>query len=136
MRRFPGISRIIMRSLIGKPATLMYPKRKRTYTAATRGWVENDIKRCIFCRLCERNCPTTAIEASKERKDWQIDSLRCCLCRRCVEVCPVSARIFGDRNDKQSLISQFIQNHRVQVLRPETGNAPNVFYVGIDKDVS
>ena len=96
MRRFPGISRIIMRSLIGKPATLMYPKRKRTYTAATRGWVENDIKRCIFCRLCERNCPTTAIEASKERKDWQIDSLRCCLCRRCVEVCPVKCLSMHD----------------------------------------
>jgi hypothetical protein len=24
----------------------------------------------------------------------------------------------------------------VQVLRPETGNAPNVFYVGIDKEVN
>jgi hypothetical protein len=24
----------------------------------------------------------------------------------------------------------------VQVLRPETGNAPNVYYVGIDKEVS
>ena len=39
-------------------------------------------------------------------------------------------------NDKQSPISQFIRNNRVQVLRPETGNAPNVFYVGIDKEVS
>ena len=54
----------------------------------------------------------------------------------CVEVCPVGARIFGDRNDKQSAISQFIQNNRVSVLKRETGNAPNVFYVGIDKDVS
>jgi Fe-S-cluster-containing dehydrogenase component len=54
----------------------------------------------------------------------------------CVEVCPVGARIFGDRNDQQSVISQFIHNNRVQVLRPETGNAPNVFYVGIDEDVN
>ena len=54
----------------------------------------------------------------------------------CVEVCPVGARVFGDRNDKQSPISLFIRNNRVQVLRPETGNAPNVFYVGIDKEVS
>src|SRR6266540_4099832 len=49
---------------------------------------------------------------------------------------PVGARIFGDRNDKQSPISQFIQNNQVQVLKRETGNAPNVFYVGIDKEVS
>ena len=49
---------------------------------------------------------------------------------------PISARIFGYRNDKQSPISQFIKNNRVEVLRPDTGNAPNVFYVGIDKEVS
>jgi tetrathionate reductase subunit B len=54
----------------------------------------------------------------------------------CVEVCPVGARLFGDRNDPQSPISLFIRNNRVQVLRPETGNAPNVFYVGIDKEVA
>ncbi|HAR95352.1 MAG TPA: 4Fe-4S ferredoxin [Deltaproteobacteria bacterium] len=88
MKRFPGISRTIMRSLIGKPATLMYPKRKRIYASATRGRVENEIEECIFCRLCEKNCPTGALSASKEKKEWQIDSLRCCLCRRCVEICP------------------------------------------------
>ena len=66
MRRFPGISKMIMRSLLGKPATLMYPQRKRTYTAATRGKVENEIEKCIFCRLCERNCPTAALLVSKE----------------------------------------------------------------------
>ncbi len=80
---------MLMKSLLGKPATLMYPQRKRTYTAATRGRVNNDIKRCIFCRLCERNCPTKALVVSKDKNEWEIDSLKCCLCRRCVEVCPV-----------------------------------------------
>ena len=89
MRRFPGISKTIIRSLVGKPATLMYPQRKRTYTVATRGKVENEIERCIFCRLCEKNCPTKALAVSKEKNQWEIDSLNCCLCRRCVEVCPV-----------------------------------------------
>ena len=89
MRRFPGISKMIMRSLLGKPATLMYPQRKRTYTAATRGKVENEIEKCIFCRMCERNCPTAALLVSKETNEWEIDSLKCCTCRRCVEVCPV-----------------------------------------------
>ena len=89
MRGFPGISRVIMKSLMGKPSTLMYPRRKRAYTAATRGWVENEIRRCIFCRLCEKNCPTKALAVSKEDREWRIDSLKCCYCRRCVEVCPV-----------------------------------------------
>ncbi|HET6490995.1 MAG TPA: 4Fe-4S binding protein [Syntrophales bacterium] len=87
--RFFGISKTITRSLLGKPATLMYPQRPRAYSAATRGMVKNEIEKCIFCRLCERNCPTAAIVVSKERKEWQIDSLKCCTCRRCVEVCPV-----------------------------------------------
>ena len=89
MGRFPGISRTLIRSLLGKPATLMYPQRKKTYTDATRGKVENEIERCIFCRLCEKNCPTKALAVSKEKNEWEIDSLKCCQCRRCVEVCPV-----------------------------------------------
>jgi Fe-S-cluster-containing dehydrogenase component len=54
----------------------------------------------------------------------------------CVDACPVGARIFGDLKDKGSPISLFIRNNRVQVLKPESGNAPNVFYIGIDKEVS
>ena len=88
MRGLPGISRVIVKSLFGKPSTLMYPLRKRTYPAATRGRVENEIRRCIFCRLCEKNCPTSALAVSKESRDWRIDSLKCCYCRRCVEICP------------------------------------------------
>ena len=87
--KFFGISKTITQSLFGKPSTLMYHQRPRAYSAATRGRVENEIEKCIFCRLCERNCPTDAIMVSKERKEWQIDSLKCCTCRRCVEVCPV-----------------------------------------------
>ena len=52
-----------------------------------------------------------------------------------MEVCPVEARMFGDLNDKESVVSRFIRDNRVQVLRPETGNAPNVYYIGLDKEV-
>jgi ech hydrogenase subunit F len=89
MKRFPPISHMIMKSLFGKPATLMYPQQKRTFTDATRGKVENEIEKCIFCRLCEKNCPTSALAVTKEKNEWDIDSLKCCQCRRCVEVCPV-----------------------------------------------
>jgi formate hydrogenlyase subunit 6/NADH:ubiquinone oxidoreductase subunit I len=87
--RFFGISKTITQSLFGKPATLMYPQRPRAYSDATRGKVENEIERCIFCRLCEKNCPTKALLVIKEKNEWDMDSLKCCQCRRCVEVCPV-----------------------------------------------
>jgi Fe-S-cluster-containing dehydrogenase component len=95
---------------------------------------------CIGCQYCVQACPYGARFFNEEKNvsdkcTWCYHRITKGLLPACVEVCPVGARIFGDRNDKQSQISQFIQNNRVQVLRPETGNAPNVFYVGIDKDV-
>ncbi len=105
------------------------------------GVVLIDHKYCIGCQYCVQACPYGArffneYKNVSDKCTWCYHRITKGLLPACVEVCPVGARIFGDRNDKQSAISQFIQNNRVQVLRPETGNAPNVFYVGIDKDVS
>lgn len=95
---------------------------------------------CIGCQYCVQACPYGARFFDERRNvtdkcTWCYHRITKGLKPACVEVCPTGARIFGDRNDKQSPISQFIQNNRVRVLKPETGNAPNVFYVGTDKDV-
>jgi Fe-S-cluster-containing dehydrogenase component len=104
------------------------------------GAVVIDHTYCIGCQYCVQACPYGARFFNEEKHvtekcTWCYHRITKGLQPACVEVCPVGARIFGDRNDKQSLISQFIQNNRVHVLRPETGNGPNVFYVGTDKDV-
>ncbi len=96
---------------------------------------------CIGCRYCVQACPYGARYFDEDRGvsdkcNWCYHRITKGLQPACVEVCPVGARVFGNLKDKESPISLFIRNNRVQVLRPETGNAPNVFYVGIDKEVN
>jgi len=85
------MTKTVAKNLVKGPATLMYPKRKRVFTKITRGSVEIDIQKCIFCGICSKRCPTYAIvvtKVTKECKEWEIDRLKCCACNLCVEVCP------------------------------------------------
>ncbi|MDE1989175.1 MAG: 4Fe-4S dicluster domain-containing protein [Betaproteobacteria bacterium] len=105
------------------------------------GVVLIDHSYCIGCQYCVQACPYGAREFNHamgvtDKCTWCYHRITKGLQPACVEVCPVEARVFGDRNDPESPISRFIKNNRVSVLKPYTGNAPNVFYVGIDKEVS
>ncbi|MBP1732290.1 MAG: ech hydrogenase subunit [Deltaproteobacteria bacterium] len=90
MRSFT-MTKTVIKNLLRGPATLMYPKKKRTFVPITRGRVDNDINTCIYCGLCSRRCPTYAIIVTKDSKEWQIDRLKCCTCNLCVEICPVKS---------------------------------------------
>jgi len=95
---------------------------------------------CIGCQYCVQGCPYGAryfLPAMRvtDKCTWCYHRITKGLQPACVEVCPVGARIFGDLRDRESPVSRFIRENRVEVLRPETGNAPNVFYIGINKDV-
>jgi tetrathionate reductase subunit B len=96
---------------------------------------------CIGCRYCIQACPYGARffreeEGVSDKCTWCYHRITKGLMPACVEVCPTSARVFGDLNDTSSPVSEFIRNNPVQVLKPESGNAPMCFYVGLDKDVS
>lgn len=91
------MAKTVTKNLLRGPATLMYPQRKRVFPEATRGRVEIDIEACIFCGMCNRRCPTYAIEVTKDDKQWQIDRLKCCACNLCVEICPKKCLSMGNQ---------------------------------------
>ena len=104
------------------------------------GVVVIDHTYCIGCQYCVQACSYGARFFNEEKHvtdkcTWCYHRITKGLQPACVEVCPVGARIFGDLRDKQSPVSLFIHNNRTRVLKPESGNAPNVYYVGLDKDV-
>jgi len=122
------------------PACVQVCPTGATYKTAD-GVVLIDHKYCIGCQYCVQACPYGARFFNEHKKvtdkcTWCYHRITKGMQPACVEVCPTGARVFGDRRDKESPISKFIRHNRTHVLRPESGNAPNVFYVGIDKDVS
>lgn len=107
---------------------------------AKDGTVLIDHEYCIGCQYCVQACPYgarffNAERGTSEKCTWCYHRITKGLKPACVEVCPVNARIFGDLRDENSEISRFIKDNRVQVLKPETGNGPMCFYVGIDSKV-
>jgi len=105
------------------------------------GAVLIDHDHCIGCQYCVQACPYGARFFNYEKRvtekcTWCYHRITKGLNPACVEVCPTGARIFGDMNDEESPISAFLRDNRVMVLKPEQGNAPTCFYIGLDKDVS
>lgn len=96
---------------------------------------------CIGCQYCVQACPYGARyfnweEGISDKCTWCYHRITKGLQPACVEVCPAEARVFGDRNNPADPINAFIQDNRVQVLKPDTGNAPTCFYIGLDKAVT
>jgi len=48
---------------------------------------------------------------------------------RCVEACPADARIFGDKSDPKSEVSQLLGKFRPFRLREQFGTSPHIFYI-------
>lgn len=77
-----------LRNLFRRPVTTRYPRGRADVPDGNRGRVLWDMGKCIFCRRCERACPTTAISTDKEAKTQTVVRNRCIACNTCVEVCP------------------------------------------------
>ena len=112
------ILQVLLRQLLGKPATNRFPASHAPASASDflakvtadssvlippvptppgfRGKVGYDRETCIGCQLCVKICPTKAIEFLPEDKKVRIFMARCCFCSQCNDVCPVNCLSMTD----------------------------------------
>jgi Fe-S-cluster-containing dehydrogenase component len=104
------------------------------------GVVLVDEKYCIGCRYCIQACPYGCRYLHPEKQT--VD--KCTLCYHrlkkgldpaCFEVCPTGARIYGDLNDKNDKIHQFLKDHTTQVLKPNLNTGSKLYYNGLSSEV-
>jgi Formate hydrogenlyase subunit 6/NADH:ubiquinone oxidoreductase 23 kD subunit (chain I) len=81
----------IIRNLLSRPETRMYPTEIRKLWPGARGHIEFEAEKCIFCSLCSKRCPSGAISVDRENREWTLDPYRCIVCGTCIEGCPKGA---------------------------------------------
>lgn len=83
----------LLRSMAKRPATLRYPFEKIPPVEGLRGRPFWDLAKCIGCGLCQRDCPTKAIEmlGRGRQAEFKVYYDRCAFCAQCAESCPVDA---------------------------------------------
>lgn len=94
---FYKITRLVLRSLLSKPATYAYPDINKKWHERTRGRVRLSEEDCILCGICVKKCPTDAIKVSREDRTWTIERMSCVLCGSCVEFCPKKCLIMANQ---------------------------------------
>lgn len=104
------------------------------------GVVIIDWDKCIGCGYCVQACPYGARYLypddypMKERRgkadkcNWCYHRIQRGLEPACVYVCPTKARVFGNLEDPNSAVRQYLRNVEVGRLRPELRTEPKVYY--------
>lgn len=121
------------------PACLTVCPTQATYQRDD-GAVVVDNSRCVGCGYCTQACPYGArfVSEATETADkctFCVHRVDAGLLPACVETCVGGARIFGDLNDPESEISRLLADMPAQVLKPEQGTNPRVFYIGLNEEV-
>lgn len=99
--------RITLSHMFRKKNTVQFPEQKWAFPFKYRGYPElimgeNNIEKCVACKLCEVVCPPRAItiqigeyqnlnERERIPAEFEINMGRCIVCGLCEEACPVDA---------------------------------------------
>lgn len=89
---------------------------------------------CIGCRYCMVACPYNARFFREDRGVVE----KCTLCSHrldrgelpaCVQTCPSKVRVCGDIADPASEVNRLLDKREYRVKNPQTGNAPQIYYL-------
>lgn len=95
---------------------------------------------CIGCGYCIMACPYGVRFFHPKYKVAE----KCNFCYHritkgmktaCVEACPFGARQIGNIKDPNDPVTKIIMTERVGVLKEEYGTKPQVYYIGLNKEV-
>jgi len=95
---------------------------------------------CIGCGYCIMGCPYGVrffhpVYHTAEKCTFCYHRISKGLKTACVQACPFDARQIGNIKDPNDPVTKIIMTERVGVLKSEYGTKPQVFYIGLDREV-
>ncbi len=127
-------------------------KTKTMEVAATwkdpfNGTVQIDKTRCLGCGACRDACPYGARyvnpELADDESEGKADKCTYCMPRvakglqpACVQTCLAGARIFGDLDDPNSAVAQYVKKGAVGLTSKNVQIGPNSRYFGSKRDMA
>ena len=96
---------------------------------------------CIGCGYCVMSCPYGArffhpVYHVADKCTFCYHRISKGLKTACVGACPFGARKIGNLKDPNDPVTKVIMSERIGILKSEYGTKPNVYYIGLSKEVS
>lgn len=95
---------------------------------------------CIGCGYCVMGCPYGVrffhpVHHVAEKCNFCYHRISKGMKSACVEACPFGARQIGNIRDPEDPVTRVITTQQVNVLKEEFGTKPQVFYLGLSREV-
>ena len=74
------------------------------FRKTVQGKVTLKKENCVYCGLCAKNCPESAITVDRATKTWTLNEEECVKCGRCIEKCPKKALSFEEPKEEGVLM--------------------------------
>ena len=121
------------------PACVQVCPLGATYQTAD-GVVLVDRKMCMGCGYCIMACPYAArffhpVHRTAEKCTFCYHRITKGMKTACVDACPFGARKIGNLRDPDDPVTKTIMSGRVGVLKEEYGTKPQVYYLGLSREV-